>query len=421
MAATTLRLARRFARATTEEGVRVAVSRAARWVLRQGHGELNRLAGVGGIPTGQVLSPGWQALARAGAFHARRLPPDPRPDVLFLADPRVPQSTLWRVRSLAAHWPGAQVRVFDPADTFAAAEAMQTATHLVLCRLTRTDAGSQLLYEARRLGLPVLYDIDDPLMSLPALSGHLALAALGPREQAGAFRAAPETLELMNAADAVSVSTSVLATQVERLSRRPVWLCRNILGDETLSFAAQLAGAPRRPGPARLVLPSGSRGRAPDVAALIPALMSRTDIELTVIGPVDRAALPSGLVRRANVRPTLTYPAYLAALAEADAVLIPLADDPFNACKSAVRALDAFAVGRPVVASPVGELAEVIRPGETGFLARDPADWAGAIDALTDPARIRTMGEAALAWVRTYRGPPSTGTADLAVVRWGRE
>ncbi|OGB97863.1 MAG: hypothetical protein A3G35_18560 [candidate division NC10 bacterium RIFCSPLOWO2_12_FULL_66_18] len=58
--------------------------------------------------------------------------------------------------------------------------------------------------------------------------------------------------------------------------------------------------------------------------------------------------------------------------------------------------LQALAMCRPVVASDVGGVPEVIRPGETGWLVPtgDPGALAGAmLEALADQARARRMGE----------------------------
>jgi glycosyltransferase involved in cell wall biosynthesis len=48
---------------------------------------------------------------------------------------------------------------------------------------------------------------------------------------------------------------------------------------------------------------------------------------------------------------------------------------------STVAALEALACGTPVVAFAHGALATVIEPGVTGFLVRDEAEMAEAIDA----------------------------------------
>ena len=54
-----------------------------------------------------------------------------------------------------------------------------------------------------------------------------------------------------------------------------------------------------------------------------------------------------------------------------------------------------MAAGLPVVANPVGVQAELVRPGETGFLAQTPAQWLEAIGRLArDPQLRRRMGRA---------------------------
>jgi glycosyltransferase involved in cell wall biosynthesis len=61
-------------------------------------------------------------------------------------------------------------------------------------------------------------------------------------------------------------------------------------------------------------------------------------------------------------------------------------------------ALEAIGVGRPIVASRVGGMPELIDEGQTGFLTKpyDVGELAGALDTLlTDPDLARRMGEAA--------------------------
>ena len=57
--------------------------------------------------------------------------------------------------------------------------------------------------------------------------------------------------------------------------------------------------------------------------------------------------------------------------------------------------MEAMAAGLPVIASNTGGLAEMIEPGETGWLVTpdDPQALAGAISAAaSDRARLREMG-----------------------------
>jgi len=411
--------ARRFAQVWRADGPAEALTRATRLIARRGRGDLNRLRGGAALDTGQPLGALWQDLARLGAFHAAPLPGPPRIVVMMPAG--LPQVRLYRAEALAHLWPGTEVRIFTTGQGRAAALALQDATRLVLSRLAMGEEVACLLYEARRLGLPVACDLDDPLISIPALAGHRALAGLSRAERAESLRAAPGVLALMAACDAVTVSTPAMAAEVRRfLPRAPVWISRNAAPPRALAFQPR----PRPPGPLRLAFATGSRGRGPDIAEMAAPLgdfLSRhPEARLSILGPCVPRDLPAPVAARATFHPACGYGDYLGLLGQADAVLLPLADDPFNACKSAVRVIDAFATARPVIASPVGEAAAAIAPGETGFLARTPQDWADALAALSDPGRAQAMGQAGRAWLEAQRTPGAPGLTALEFLDWGR-
>jgi glycosyltransferase involved in cell wall biosynthesis len=78
-----------------------------------------------------------------------------------------------------------------------------------------------------------------------------------------------------------------------------------------------------------------------------------------------------------------------AELAEADIGISWLPDDLWSRGKCSLKVLQYMAAGLPVVANPVGLQAELVRHGETGFLARTPAEWAGAVARLAEDPALR--------------------------------
>lgn len=72
-----------------------------------------------------------------------------------------------------------------------------------------------------------------------------------------------------------------------------------------------------------------------------------------------------------------------------DIGIMPLPDQSWARGKSGYKLIQYMACGLPVVASPVGVNAEIVVEGETGFLARTPAQWRHALVALLDDAALR--------------------------------
>ena len=95
-----------------------------------------------------------------------------------------------------------------------------------------------------------------------------------------------------------------------------------------------------------------------------------------------------------------------AVFSRAALAVYPFDDTLVNRAKCPVKLLDLLAAGMPVVAEAVGEIREVIRHGETGWLV-EPGDTEGFAQAvvrlLEGPALRRRIGEAAAQDVRRRR------------------
>ena len=82
-------------------------------------------------------------------------------------------------------------------------------------------------------------------------------------------------------------------------------------------------------------------------------------------------------------------------LAEADIGISWIPDDFWSRGKCGLKILQYMAAGLPVVANPVGIQTDLVRHGETGFLAHTPDQWLEAISRLAhDPQLRRRMGRA---------------------------
>jgi glycosyltransferase involved in cell wall biosynthesis len=82
-------------------------------------------------------------------------------------------------------------------------------------------------------------------------------------------------------------------------------------------------------------------------------------------------------------------------LATADVGISYVPDDLWSLGKCGLKVLQYMASGLPVVANPVGVQAELVRHGETGYLAETPQAWLEAVARLgQDPALRQRMGQA---------------------------
>jgi glycosyltransferase involved in cell wall biosynthesis len=132
-------------------------------------------------------------------------------------------------------------------------------------------------------------------------------------------------------------------------------------------------------------------------------LESYEHVNLQVIG---YAVMPPELHRfsdRINTRPFAGYVKYFEALSKVDINIVPLVNDRFNACKSAIRYLETSLCRVPTIASSVGQFSEIVNDGHDGFLARTQEEWVSALGRLIESRELRLqMGEAANRNVMTY-------------------
>ena len=149
----------------------------------------------------------------------------------------------------------------------------------------------------------------------------------------------------------------------------------------------------------------GSRSTLPYLRRFLPAL----EAAARRVPGLRLVTIADATVRPSPVLPIEHVPWSLAgerdALCRGDIGIAPTPLDRWTLGKCGFKIVQYMAAGLPVIASPVGANAAMVRPGETGFLPARPQDWPDAITALSnDVERRRQTGFAGRALVeRHYR------------------
>lgn len=148
----------------------------------------------------------------------------------------------------------------------------------------------------------------------------------------------------------------------------------------------------------------GSRSTLPYLRRFLPAL----EIAARRIPGLRLMTIADATVR-SSILPVEHVPWSLDgeadALCRGDIGIAPTPLDRWTLGKCGFKIVQYMAAGLPVIASPVGANAAMVRPGETGLLPPRPEDWPDAIAALAGDTDLRRrMGAAGRARVeRHYR------------------
>jgi glycosyltransferase involved in cell wall biosynthesis len=155
----------------------------------------------------------------------------------------------------------------------------------------------------------------------------------------------------------------------------------------------------RRDGDVQLVW-IGSRSTAPSLIDAGPGLAAATRQlpGLTLRAISDAYPRLDGV----NLLPTpWASETEAALLAQADIGIAWLPEHPWSLGKCGLKVLQYMAAGLPVIANPVGVHCEIIKHGQTGYLASQPDEWCAAIRELAgSPELRRRMGRAGRARVQ---------------------
>lgn len=191
----------------------------------------------------------------------------------------------------------------------------------------------------------------------------------------------------VRAAEAVIAGNAYLAEHAAQTGARAAWVIPTCVDVRKYPLARHDRGG------AELVW-VGSSATLPGLQAITPILNAIGDqvpgVRLKLV--CDRFFQPG---RLPVVERPWTEPTEAAEIAAADIGISWIPDDPWSRGKCGLKILQYMAAGLPVITNPVGVHSEMVRHGETGFLATTEAEWVDAIGTLAADRDLRVrMGAA---------------------------
>jgi glycosyltransferase involved in cell wall biosynthesis len=246
------------------------------------------------------------------------------------------------------------------------------------------DAGEALTEALRVHGAKVVYETDDDYS--------------GQHRESHSERAGLTWAPYLPYVDAATVTTKPLGQLVERESGgKPVYVVPNAVDYQ---WFTQVAKAAQRPDPRLTVMLAGTKTHYDDwkvVGEVMPDILAaHPDVRLVVAGDW----MGYDYLHWADKIPPVHYAEYPATLAQADILCAPLVpDDPFNACKSPIKAIEGWCAARPlgkrqggcaVIATKCGVYRDTVQNRHNGLLVdHTPEAWDKALRLLIGDEYLR--------------------------------
>lgn len=376
-----------------------------------------------GIP--EVLNRGRNYLDR------RRRPAEPRPTfppvpaagarhwpdaLVMLAAPDIPQCFRYRVmqkQEMAAAM-GLPFLIADLRDAVAARSTIQLGAVLIVYRQAWSQGLHDLVAEARRLGQPVVFEVDDLVYRRELVAANPNMASIPEGLRSAVINGSDAYLNALRSADHVIASTEPLAEDMAKEVAGRAFVIENGIDSDIVAMLRGIAVDPPvqrwlQAHRDEVVITYGSGSRAHDLDLALAAdglravLERHRNVRLKLIGPLR---LPTALdhlhdqVIRVEAVPLGDY---LRELAMSHITIAPLDPAPFNEFKSQVKYVEAGVLRLPLVASPT-VYGRYVRDGETALLAHSSGEWAAHLEALVvDPELRARIGSSAFDHVQQWR------------------
>ncbi|MBR3594745.1 glycosyltransferase [Candidatus Saccharibacteria bacterium] len=287
---------------------------------------------------------------------------------------------------------------------------LSSARLLIVERQTaKNNVIPNLIKEAQRLGIKVVFDLDDLIFDYH----DIGLIKSSTREKSILYWAGYiwGIRRIAKRADGFLTTNDFLAQKIKRTFKKPVAIIPNSLNAEQISASEKYLKSQKPHDGFTLGYFSGSPTHTKDFQLIEPEIIqfleNHDDAKLKIVGymefsPRAKALLDSG---RIEFEPPVDYLKLQEKIADVDVNLAPLVENDFTNCKSELKFFEAAVVETTTIASPTFAFKNAIEDGKTGFLAQ-PGEWLAKLEYLySHPAKNHQIALAAKAYcLKTYHG-----------------
>lgn len=233
-------------------------------------------------------------------------------------------------------------------------------------------------------GKPIVYEIDDLLFEVP-LSHPL---------YQNFQRTVPHIRELLPKVNLVTVTTDALGERIREFNPNVITIPNFI--DESAIKRPSLSSDPLK----TVIAFMGTPSHTPDLELIEEVLFKLHDKHKSTVQFIFWGCSGTRLEKLGRIVPfDDCHASFLANLSKIhfDIGLAPLADNPFNRCKSNIKWLEYSAFGRAGIYSNLEPYSGSVEHGKTGMLVGyDPKDWLDALEYLiSHPTERQAMGRTA--------------------------
>ncbi len=286
-------------------------------------------------------------------------------------------------------------------EDFVNLEWIENYKYIIFYRTILNDTNKKILEICKKKGIKTFFSVDDFVYRSDLIVNLDYYKNLDSGDARRLVDRADSMIELIGQVDGGISSTKYLARDMKKYIKGEVMVLRNGYKDtyDTL-YNERINRNPNE----KIVLGyfSGSETHDKDIDLIFPSLARLFDkysnLELWVGGRFNYDFAKLG--DRVKRFPFLPRDEFLKLKSKIDINLLPLEDSEFNRGKSEIKFTEAALLGIMTVASNVGDLPEIIKHGETGFLAKSVDDWYEIISNIVEKKeKIGEIGQNARKYV----------------------